>query len=70
MSRTAVALHCTEKEIQQLEKWVHGAKVEKRLHQRAEIVLACLDRKTNLLGSGFGKLRNEVLTTGDYKLSF
>jgi transposase len=48
MARLAVALHCTEKEKQQLEKWAQGAKVEKRLHQRARIVLACLDRKTNL----------------------
>lgn len=48
MSRKAVNLSCTEKEKQQLEKWANGAKVEKRLNQRARIVLACLDKKTNL----------------------
>lgn len=48
MSRKAVALSCTEKEKQQLEKWVNGAKVERRLHQRAQIILACLEKKTNL----------------------
>jgi len=48
MSRKAVLLSCTEKEKQQLEKWVNGAKVERRLHRRARIVLSCLDGKTNL----------------------
>lgn len=48
MSRKAVTLSCTEKERQQLEKWAHGAKVERRLHQRAQIILICLENKTNL----------------------
>ena len=45
MSRKAVSLKCTDKEKQQLEKWVNGAKIEKRLHQRARIILACLEKK-------------------------
>lgn len=48
MSRRAVVLSCTDKEKQQLEKWANGAKVEKRLNQRARIILACLEGKTNL----------------------
>lgn len=48
MSRKAVSLKCTDKEKQQLEKWVNGAKIEKRLHQRVRIILACLEKKTNL----------------------
>jgi transposase len=48
MSRKAVILSCTEKEKQQLEKWANGAKVERRIHQRAQIILACLEKKTNL----------------------
>ena len=48
MSRKAVSLSCSEKEKEQLEKWANGAKVEKRLNQRARIVLACLEKKTNL----------------------
>ncbi len=48
MARLAVSVYCTEEEKQQLKKWAQGAKVEKRLDQRAKIVLACLDKKTNL----------------------
>jgi|GEM_PF-4496189 len=48
MSRKAVLLSCTEKEKQQPEKWVNGRKPERRLHERAQIVLSCLDGKTNL----------------------
>ena len=48
MARLAVSVYCTEKEKQQLKKWAQGAKVEKRLNQRAKIVLACLDKKTHL----------------------
>lgn len=48
MSRKAVTLNCTEKEKRQLEKWANGAKLEKRLHQRAQIILTCLEKKTNL----------------------
>jgi transposase len=48
MSRIAVKLNCTEEEQRQLEKWAHGGKIEKRLHDRAKIILCCLKGKTNL----------------------
>lgn len=48
MSRKSVLLSCTEEEKRLLEKWSGGAKVEKRLHDRAKIVLCCLDGKTNI----------------------
>lgn len=48
MSRRAVVLSCTDNEKQLLEKWANGAKIEKRLHLRAQIILACLEGKTNL----------------------
>ena len=43
-----MALSCTEKEKQQLEKWSNGAKIERRLSYRACIILACLEKRTNL----------------------
>lgn len=52
MTRKAVILNYTKKERQQFEKLVNGAKVERRLHQRAQIILACLEKKTNLLVAG------------------
>ena len=48
MSRKAVTLDYTDQEKKLLEKLVNGTKVEKRLHQRARIILACLEKKTNL----------------------
>ena len=48
MSRWAVKLYATEQQQHQLEKWVNGGKVEKRLHDRAKIILLCLREKTNL----------------------
>lgn len=48
MSRRSVVINCTDKEKRQLEKWANGTKVERRLHIRAQIILACLERKTNL----------------------
>jgi transposase len=48
MSRHAVTLNCTEEEKLQLKKWSNGAKVEKRLHTRAKIILCCLDGKKNI----------------------
>jgi len=48
MSRYAVILNCTEEERSQLEKLVNGEKVEKRLHDRAKIILYCLKKKSNI----------------------
>ncbi len=48
MSRIAVSLSCTEEEKLTLEKWSSGSKIEKRLHDRAKIVLACLREKQNV----------------------
>lgn len=47
MSRIAVRLNCSREEKRQLEKWVNGVKTEKRLHDRAKIILCCLEGKTN-----------------------
>jgi transposase len=68
MSRKAVALSCTEKDRQQLEKWVNGAKVERRLHQRAQIILACLDGKTNLQAAQ--QLRISRFTVAKWRIRF
>jgi transposase len=48
MSRKAVIFSLTEEEQRQLEKWSNGSKVEKRLHERAKIILYCAKGKTNL----------------------
>lgn len=48
MSRRAVFLNCTEEEKSQLEKWKNGGKVEKRLYDRARIILSCLEGKRNI----------------------
>jgi transposase len=48
MSRVAVKINCTEEEQRQLEKWANGGKVEKRLHDRAKIILCCFQDKSNL----------------------
>lgn len=48
MSRKAVFLNCTEEEKHQLEKWSCGGKIEKRLYDRAKIILSCLTGKTNI----------------------
>lgn len=48
MSRQAITLHYTEEEKAQLKKWSNGAKVEKRLHTRAKIILCCLENKRNI----------------------
>lgn len=48
MSRIAVSLSCTKKERQTLEKWSTGSKIEKRLFDRARIVLCCLKGKKNI----------------------
>ncbi len=50
MTRKAVILNYTKKERQQFEKLVNGAKVERRLHQRAQIILACLEKKDEFTG--------------------
>jgi transposase len=47
MSRKAVFLNCTQEEKRQIEKWSSGAKIEKRLHDRAKIILSCLAGRTN-----------------------
>jgi len=47
MPKQAVSVDCTPKDRDELERWVRGGKTEKRLAQRAEIVLYCLDGKTN-----------------------
>lgn len=41
-------LNCADVEKRQLEKWSGGGKVEKRLHDRAKIVLSCLEGKANI----------------------
>ncbi len=41
-------INLTEDEKHQLEKWANGGKIEKRLHDRAEIILCCAKGKTNL----------------------
>jgi transposase len=48
MSRKAMSLTCTEQEKQKLQQWAQARKVEKRLHERAIIVLHCLEGKTNV----------------------
>lgn len=48
MSRQATTLNCTEEEKAQLKKWSNGAKVEKRLHTRSQIILCCLENKRNI----------------------
>jgi transposase len=48
MSRIAVSLNCTDEEKRILKKWSSGAKIEKRLHDRAKIILRCLDGKKNI----------------------
>jgi len=48
MSRKAVVLNCADEERRQMEKWVSGGKIEKRLYDRAKIILSCLEGKTNL----------------------
>lgn len=48
MSRKAVIIKCSAEEKMQLEKWAKGTKVEKRLHERAKIILRSLEGKTNL----------------------
>lgn len=48
MSRKAVFLNCTEEEKSLLEKWSNGGKVEKRLNDRAKIILSCISGKRNI----------------------
>ena len=48
MSRTAVSLNCTDEEKRILKKWSSGAKIEKRLHDRAKIILCCLNGSKNI----------------------
>lgn len=48
MSRKAVLLECSEEDKRVLEKLSSGGKVEKRLHDRAKIILSCLKGKTNV----------------------
>lgn len=48
MSRRAVKLRPTADEQRQLERLVSGGKTEKRLHDRAKIILCCSEGKTNL----------------------
>lgn len=48
MSRQAMTLNCTEEEKIQLKKWSNGAKVEKRLHTRLQIIVCCLENKRNI----------------------
>jgi len=48
MARKAVFLNCSDKERHQLEKLGSGGKVEKRLNERAKIILSCLQGSTNL----------------------
>jgi len=48
MARKAVSLKTTEEERVQLEKWSRSNKLEKRLYDRAKIILECIKGKTNL----------------------
>ena len=48
MARKAVKLKANEETIKILEKWVKSEKIERRLHLRAQIILYCLQSKTNL----------------------
>lgn len=48
MSRKAVILECSKEDRLLLEKWAHGIKTEKRLYDRAKIILLCLEGKTNI----------------------
>lgn len=41
-------IKCSKEEKLQLEKWAKGAKIEKRLHERAKIILLALEGVTNL----------------------
>ena len=47
MPKQAATLNCTQKDREELQRWIRGGKIEKRLAQRAEIILRCLDGKTN-----------------------
>ena len=47
MPKQAVLVDCTHKDREELQRWTRGGKIEKRLAQRAEIILRSLDGKTN-----------------------
>lgn len=47
MPKQAVSVDCTPRDREELERLVRGGKTEKRLAQRAEIILRCLEGKTN-----------------------
>ena len=47
MPKQAAPVNCTHKDREELQRWTRGGKIEKRLAQRAEIILRCLDGKTN-----------------------
>lgn len=43
-----MSLICNDEDKQQLEKWANSSKIEKRLHERAKIILGCSEGKTNI----------------------
>lgn len=47
MPKQAMPVDCNPKDRAELEKWARGSKIEKRLAERAKIILLCLDGKTN-----------------------
>lgn len=68
MSRKAVILNCTEEDKRQLEKWSGGGKVERRLSDRAKIVLGCLQGHTNIEVAA--ELKVSRFTVGKWRIRF
>lgn len=68
MSRKAVNLECSEEIKQQLERWINSSKTEKRLYDRAKIILCCLAGKTNIEVAEH--LHLSRFTVGKWRLRF
>ena len=47
MPRRAQEVVCTEEELGQLQKLIKGQKTERRMHERAKIILGCNKKKQN-----------------------
>lgn len=43
-----MVLNCSQEDLHQLKIWSKSSKIEKRLYERAKIILCCLEGKTNL----------------------
>ena len=68
MSRIAVILNSSEEGKQKLHRLVNGGKTERRLHDRAKIILCCLEGKTNIEVAG--QLNISRFTVAKWRLRF